>query len=231
MRAFTGGSGAPGSAIIEVTASSSCSIKLTLAIRVTQLLSCKEAGTAAFPGSQALQSPELKLLDCALGASQFSGDFADTLLLGEAHPDHPPLICWKPLDKLEEPRALPNFNFDFRKADFGSEVETQGDCVLFRRALRSIDDCICRDSEEPGGERHTAPLETRKTCKSVVEYFRGQVFSFMAVADAPRNVRVHAFKVILIELGEPGRVLLSGLDRKPLCRFCFLNRQSLFSTA
>src|SRR5574337_532564 len=72
-RGFTRGSGASGLAMIAWIASSSCSIRLRLAIFPTQ------------PGPQILQAAELKLLHGSFGAPELLRDFADTLLPGEGH--------------------------------------------------------------------------------------------------------------------------------------------------
>src|SRR5207245_9275621 len=71
-RAFTSGSGASRWTMIACTASSSCSIRLRLAILFTQLFTDLR--------SQRLQATELKLLHSALGALESMGDRADTFL-------------------------------------------------------------------------------------------------------------------------------------------------------
>jgi hypothetical protein len=171
---------------------------------------------AEFPGSQTLQRAELKLFHCAFGAREFMRDFANALVLGEAHKDDATLIGRKPIDKPEEPRALFDFNFYVVRADIASKVEGRRNVSIPRCAFGPIDDRICGDPEEPRGERHTAPFKARKSSQRLVEYFGGQVLGFMAIANAPRDVCINSFKVILVKLGEPGRILLSGLDCKPL---------------
>src|SRR3989442_14941388 len=99
-RAFTTGSGVS-RWTMACTASSSCSIRLRLAILFTQLF------TDLRP--QRLQATELKLLHSALGALELMGDFADTFLLSKAHHDSAPLTCRKPVDKPEELRAVLDF--------------------------------------------------------------------------------------------------------------------------
>ncbi len=120
--------------MIASTAPSSCSIKLTLGIHTTRLITQL--------GPQVLQSAELKLLDCALTAPNLMRDFANALLLGEAHPDDTALIYRKPIDKLEEPRSLFDFVFDLFRVDLRRQIENRGDFSLFRRAFRAIDNRI-----------------------------------------------------------------------------------------
>src|SRR5712691_6422092 len=100
-RALTSGSGASRWTMIACTASSSCSIRLRLAILFTQLF------TDLRP--QRLQATELKLLHSALGALEFICDLAVAFLLSKAHHDGAPLICRKPVDKPEELRAVLDF--------------------------------------------------------------------------------------------------------------------------
>ena len=120
--------------MIASTAPSSRSIKLTLAIHTTRLI------TQLRP--QVLQSAELKLLDCALSAPDLMRNFANAHLFGEAHPDDTALIYRELIDKLEEPRSLFDFAFDLLRADPRRQNETCGDFSLFRRAFRAIDDRI-----------------------------------------------------------------------------------------
>ena len=71
-------------------------MKLPLAIRIT----C--------PGSQILQSAELKLLDGAFRAPERRRYFTNTLLLGESHLDDAALIFRKPVDQSKEASAVFN---------------------------------------------------------------------------------------------------------------------------
>src|SRR5215831_1667793 len=82
--------------MIASTASSSCSIRLLLAIDLirfwTQLV------------LQILQAAKLKLLDGALAAPYLARDLAYTLFLCESHNDHPTLIDREPIHQFKEPR-------------------------------------------------------------------------------------------------------------------------------
>ena len=68
---------------------------------------------------QVLQTAELKLLHGSFSAPEFLRNFADTLLLREAHQDDPALIDGKLVDKAEEPRAV----FDLLETNLRRIVE------------------------------------------------------------------------------------------------------------
>ena len=57
-----------------------------------------------------MQSAELQLFYCALGASQGLRDFTNTFLLGEAHGDHAALILRKLVYQAKEARAAHGVN-------------------------------------------------------------------------------------------------------------------------
>src|SRR5207248_3223117 len=65
-------------------------------------------------------------------------------------------------------------------------------------------------------EGDTAPLECGNIGESVLKHFRGHILSFMTILHTPGNERVNALKVPLIQLAEPPRILLGGLDQQAL---------------
>src|SRR5262249_27635104 len=50
----------------------------------------------------------------------------------------------------------------------------------------------------------------------VLEHFGGHVLSLVTVAHTTGNERVHALEIPLVQLAEPARVLLRGLDERAL---------------
>src|SRR5437899_2450479 len=198
-RGFMRGKGARGSAIRASTASSSSSIALRSAIRVTQ------------PRPQILQAAELELLHGALRAPELVRDLADPLLLGEAHHDDAVLVRGELADEPEELRAL----LDVLEADLGRLVGA-GDVALLCRAFRPVDDRVGGDPEEPRREGDAPPLEAGKVGERLVEHLGGEVLGLVAVADAAHDEGIHPLEVVFVQLGEAARVPLGGLDQKAL---------------
>src|SRR5262245_64577831 len=167
-RGSTAGSGRCGLAIIASIASLNCSLVLRLAIALTQ------------SGPQALQAAELKLLDRAFAASEVVRDLADAPLLGEAQDDHAALVGGQSVDQPKELGAL----FQLFDTHACGLVQMRYVAVA-RLALPAVGDGMGGDLEEPGGERHAAPLEARQVGQCLMEHVGGEVLRRIAVADPP----------------------------------------------
>src|SRR6185503_14387677 len=146
MLASTAGSGKSGLAIIAWTASSSCSLKLALAIRITRFNNQLR--------SQCVERAELQLLDRTLAAAKLVRDFANTLLLRKSHTNDPPLIRRKPTYEMKQ--ACPLFNpfVEVLKTAVGRRFDGRRGALL-RLPIRPIDDGIGSNLEEPCCKRST----------------------------------------------------------------------------
>src|SRR5438477_1112220 len=164
---------------------------------------------------QRLQRAELELLDRAFALAEPRGHFADAALLDVALDDHRPLIGGQTIDELEYARQLIDV-LDLGFSDLlGQEIRSDR---LPRRPLPAIDDHVERDPDQPRAERRAAPFVLRQRGKRLVKHVGRDVFRRVAAAHAENGVGVYPIEMPLVELGEPRRVSLGGLDEQPLVR-------------
>ncbi len=78
-----------------------------------------------------------------------------------------------------------------------------------------------------GAPRHSKRGEIRK---GVVKHLGRNVFSRFAIAQAPRDVCVHALEVNFVERGEAAGVLLSRFDQPTLAGFLYGLQRELRSS-
>src|SRR5262245_48291399 len=199
ISASPGGRGASGRASRPSSASARCSI------RDSSLMDVPHAG------SQGLERAKLQLLHRAFGAPESLGDLADALLLGEAGEHYALLIVGQAADQLGEHRAavgvvrLPVVDRLRRRL-----------AALASAALPAVGDGVARDPHEPGREGQAAPLEAAEIGERLMEHLGGEVLGFAAAAGAAGHERVDAIEVLLVQLGEPARIGLRGLDQQAL---------------
>jgi hypothetical protein len=51
-----------------------------------------------------------------------------------------------------------------------------------------------------------------------------KLLSFRTITNSPRNVGIHAVKVLFIQLGKAARVILSSFDQEPFIGFSCLTQ-------
>ena len=100
--------------------------------------------------------------------------------------------------------------------------------ALFRQQVRSdrlarpplppVDDHVGRDPDQPRAERRAAPLVLRQRGERLVKHVGRDVFRRVAAAHAENHVGVYPIEMPLVQLGEPRRVSLGGLDELLLVR-------------
>jgi len=88
--------------------------------------------------------------------------------------------------------------------------------VLLPSALPAIGNRVRGDPEESGDERNAAPLETAEIRERLMEHVGGQVLGRIAVVNVPRDERVDALEVVLLELRKAAGVSLRRLNQKLL---------------
>jgi hypothetical protein len=52
----------------------------------------------------------------------------------------------------------------------------------------------------------------------------GEILSFRTIANSPRDVGIHAVKVLFVQLGKAARVILSSFDQEPFIGFSCLTQ-------
>jgi len=52
----------------------------------------------------------------------------------------------------------------------------------------------------------------------------GEILNFRALANSPRNIGIHAVKVLFVQLGKAARVILSSFDQEPFIGFSGLTQ-------
>ena len=53
---------------------------------------------------------------------------------------------------------------------------------------------------------------------------RSEILDFRAITNVPRNVGIHAVKVLFVQLREAARVILSSFDQEPFFGFSCLTQ-------
>src|SRR5271170_783462 len=222
-RRASAGSGASGRDNIPVTAWSSSSNRLRLAISATRLLSFSLRGygpvrLADFHCietlAQILQTAELELLDGALAASQMLRNFADAFLLGKAHDNDVALVCGQSVHQPEEARTI----FHLPEARLGAEFRRIVNGYFAAMPFRAIDDRVDRDPQKPCSEGNASPLETLQVGQRLMKHVGGEVFGGIAVANPPRDEGINPLKMNFVEIGKASRVLLGSFHQQTLVR-------------
>ena len=69
---------------------------------------------------------------------------------------------------------------------------------LTHLSLGLIGDRVCSDAIEPGGEGWALPFEFSDVCESLMKDVGSQVLNFRTIANPPRDVGIHAVKVLFV---------------------------------
>src|SRR5262249_10764599 len=103
--------------------------------------------------------------------------------------------------------------FDFgRNGGFGF---LRGTTRLPAGALPVIRQNARGDAHQPGSKWHAPPFELSDAGESFPEDIGRQILRLLPVADPPRDIRIDAIKVLLVQLGKARGVALGSLDLRP----------------
>src|SRR5580700_1027171 len=164
-RRASAGSAASGCNSTPLTAWSSSSNRLRLAISATRLpdFFLPRYHPFRLPGlhriktlPQILQSPELQLLNRTFTASQVLRNFADTPLLGKPHDHHVPLVFRQFIHQPEQPCAVFHLAATWPRAQLRRILHRNLPPLPFP----AIHNRIHRNPQQPRSKRHPSPLKT-----------------------------------------------------------------------
>src|SRR5215470_13451958 len=82
-----------------------------------------------------------------------------------------------------------------------------------------ICDCIACDPIEPRRERRATPFKFAEICECLLKDVSSKILGLGAIANSPRDVRIHAVEMEFVQLRKAARVLLSSLDQEPFIGF------------
>src|SRR5688572_20552444 len=137
--------------------------------------------------AQGLERAQLQLLDRALGSIERGRHLADAPFLDEPHVNHLPLRVGQAIDELKQSKAP----LDLLMLLLVGHVRRCG-VRITPDALPVIRQRVGRDAEQPGSERHAAPLELRQMRQRLLEHRRGEVFRLAAAAHPAADVGIDA---------------------------------------
>src|SRR5215469_14117893 len=84
--------------------------------------------------------------------------------------------------------------------------------------LAMIGDRVGSDTIEPCGKRCSTPFEAPKILKCVMKNIGGKILRLLTIMNSFNDECVHALEIVLVQLGEAGRITLRGLDNAALWR-------------
>src|SRR5258708_33707153 len=171
--------------------------------------------------AQAFDRAELQLLDSSFAFAEPLGDFPDAALVDKALVNDAALRFRKLPNEAEQPRAV----FDGADIEMHAKIRRVVRHRLFTKgALRTIDNGVGCNSQQPGHKRNAAPFVTLQIGQRFVKHFGGQVLGGGAVVHTAGDKAVHAFEMQFVERVELRRVGLRRLDEQTLLRLCISAR-------
>ena len=161
--------------------------------------------------AEVLERPQLQLLDRAVGAMESCSHFANVLLLHEAHPDDLTLQFGQPIDmpiQCEPPIDVLGF----------ARVGNVGRCLVRFGTTTSpvVRQRIGGNPKQPCGHWNTTPLELTDRPQRLLEHLGRNVLRIGPISGPAAHERVDAIDVTIVDLHEPRRIGLRGLDQQPL---------------
>ena len=167
--------------------------------------------------AQAFERAQLQLLDGPLTFAKPLGGFPDAPLVHEPLVNDAPLRFRKLTHEPKQPRTVFDCAYIEMHARIGRVLRHR---LFAKRALRTIDNSIYCNAQEPGRERNAAPFITLQIGKRFVKHFGSQVFGGGAIVHAAGDKTVHAFEMQFIKRIESRRVASRRFDKEALLRRC-----------
>ena len=161
--------------------------------------------------AEALERPQLKLLDRAFRPMEGRSHLANALLLHEAHPDDLTLQVRQSIDLSIQ--RQPTFDVlglaGIRKIRWDVLRLWTASSPVVRQRVRG-------DPKEPGGYWNTTPLELTYRSECLLEHLGRDVLGVGPVCRPTAHERVDAIDVPVVELHEPRGIALHGFDQEPV---------------